>query len=349
MLSRQFPGLRGIAILLVVLNHAIALSLVAAQEYGARAPSQPAWVILQALRTLGLVAVPIFLFLSGSYLTYAARGKSLGVSYRTILLSLRHILVPYALWSVVFYGLVYLLRNETYSLFGYFKNLLVGYPFEYVPLAVFCYLLAPFIIRAGEKHPGRLIAAVAAYQLFAVCAIKPGLLGFDMPQWARLLTIPGLRTTIALWAVFFPLGVVYSLHSASLTPALRRVGWLLVVGAAVCYGTAVIGSLGAFDPAVPSLLAPVFGVLLLPLIRRETIPAVEVLESIGRRAYGLYLTNLVFLSLALLGIGVGLPWLFSQLLVLVPLIFVLTTLALQALIGAMERTPVPAFRRYVFG
>ena len=122
-----------------------------------------------------------------------------------------------------------------------------------------------------------------------------------------------------------------------------------MAGAAVCYGTAVIGSLGVFEPAVPSLLAPVFGVLLLPLVRRELIPAVGFLESIGRRAYGLYLTNLIFLSLALLGIQVGLPWLLSRLLILVPLLFVLTTLALQTLIGVVERMPVPAVRRYVFG
>ncbi len=349
MLSRQFPALRGIAILLVILNHAIALSVTAAQARGLPAPASSTWAVLQALRTLGLIAVPIFLFLSGSYLTYAVRGKTLAVSYRTIVLSLRHILVPYLLWSVAFYALVYLLRSETYSLAGYIKNLLVGYPFEYVPLAVFCYLVAPFMIRIAEKHPGLLIAVVAAYQLFVACVIKPGLLGFALPQAARWLTIPGLRATIALWAVYFPLGVVFSLHSASLTPALRRVGWLLVTGAAVCYGTAVLGSLGPFDPAVPSLLAPVFGVLLLPLIRREMIPAVGPLESVGRRAYGLYLTNLIFLSLALLAIEAGIPWLLGQLLVLVPILFVLTTLVLQAVMGAADRTPVPAFRRYVFG
>jgi len=348
-LSRQFPALRGIAILLVILNHSIALSLVAAREFGARMPSPQAWAALQALQSLGLVAVPIFLFLSGSYLAYAVRGKDLVASYRTILLSLRHILVPYVLWSLGFYVLIFLLEGQTTSVFGYIKNLLVGYPFEYVPLAVFCYLLAPFIVRAAEKSPGRLIAVIAIYQLFSAIVIKPGLLGFALPEWARLLTIPGLRTTIALWAVFFPLGVVYSLHTVRLVPSLQRIGWLLVAGTAICYGTAVIGSLGPFDPAIPSLLTPVFAVLLLPLIRRETIPAAGLLESVGRRAYGLYLTNLIFLSLALLGIQAGFPWLLGQLLLLAPLLFVLTTLVLQALMSAVERTPVPMVRRYVFG
>jgi len=48
-------------------------------------------------------------------------------------------------------------------------------------------------------------------------------------------------------------------------------------------------------------------VMILPVIERNAIPWVNRLESVGKRSYGLYLTNLIVLDLMLFGIGRFIP------------------------------------------
>ena len=73
------------------------------------------------------------------------------------------------------------------------------------------------------------------------------------------------------------------------------------------------------------------------------------LEWIGRRALGLYLTNLILISLALAAVRVVAPILFQQMVVLVSIVIVFTISVLGLLFTAVERLPVPGARRYVFG
>jgi surface polysaccharide O-acyltransferase-like enzyme len=110
--NRHFPALRGLAILLVVVNHAITLTVDAARTHGF--PPMPGWerVVLVGLRGFGLVAVPIFLFLSGYFAVYAMGDKPMAAAYRSVRLSLKHVLIPYLLWSIVFYLGIYVLLGE---------------------------------------------------------------------------------------------------------------------------------------------------------------------------------------------------------------------------------------------
>ncbi len=116
-----------------------------------------------------------------------------------------------------------------------------------------------------------------------------------------------------------------------------------------CYGLAVAHEVGWWAAPLAGLLLPVLAVFLLPLVRRETIPIASTLEYIGRRAFGLYLTNLIFLNLVLVAVRAVVPGLQQVLLLLVPVGFVLAVAALLGLAAAVERWPGPAAQRYVFG
>jgi peptidoglycan/LPS O-acetylase OafA/YrhL len=348
-MGRQFPALRGVAILLVVLNHSITLSLEAVRKYGYSMPSgveRYGWV---ALKEFGLIAVPTFLFLSGCFLAYALRGKELKAAYKTVWSGLRYIVAPYVIWSLVFYVMLYFLDRTIFPWPEYIKHLLVGYPYNFVPLLIFFYLLAPVLVRVGGRYPWLVILAFGLYQLFLANVLKPGLLGFAFPDWARYFALPGLRLSLAIWGIYFPLGTVYSLHSKSLLPRLAQARWLLAAAAVAAYGLAALHELSFVEFPLAELLCPVFVMLLFPLVKRESIPFAQHLEQIGKNALGLYLTNLITLSITLAIVGMLLPGLFGLLLLLIPALFIITIFAPRLLIAALARLPIPAAQRYVFG
>lgn len=348
-MNRQFPALRGLAILLVVLNHSITLGLLALRQWGYTPAPVLERYVLVGLKQLGLIAVPTFLFLSGTFAAYAVLGKAWRPAYRTIFASLKHVIWPYLIWSAVYYVMIYFVAGESYSPLGYVKQLLVGYPFNFVPLLVLFYLAAPLLVRAAQRFPGLTLLAILAYQLFLVNVLKPGALGFAFPAWAWYLTPPAVRITLALWAIFFPLGMVYSLHGRKVLPVLQRAWPLLAVAAVALFVLAFLEEWSVLSAPLAAVLCPLAVVLLFPLIRRDAIPLVRQLEQLGKRAYGLYLTNLIVLNLALALVHVALPWLFGQLFVLTVLLFAATLSLPQLLIALAERLPNPRAHRYVFG
>jgi peptidoglycan/LPS O-acetylase OafA/YrhL len=348
-MNRQFPALRGLAILLVVLNHSITLGLLALRQWGYTPAPLLERYLLVGLKQLGLIAVPTFLFLSGTFAAYAVQGKAWRPAYRTIFASLKHVVWPYLIWSAVYYVMIYFVAGERYSALGYIKQLLVGYPFNFVPLLVVFYLLAPALVRVALRYPGLTLLAVLAYQLFLVNVLKPGALGFALPAWAWYLTPPAVRVTLAIWAIFFPLGLVYSLHGRRVLPVLQRAWPALAVAALGLFILAFLEEWSVLSAPLAGVLCPVAVVLLFPLFRRDFFPLARQLELLGKRAYGLYLTNLIVLNLALALVHAALPWLFGQLLVLTALLFVATLVLPQALIALAERLPNPRAHRYVFG
>ena len=348
-MKRQFPALRGLAILLVVFNHAVTLSLNAASQYGYPTPVGWERVLLIGLRTFGLLAVPAFLFFSGAFVVYALQGRPLAAGYRTVALALRHIVVPYLLWSAVFYLIVFLLRGERYTLLEYSKLLVVGYPYNFVPLLAFFYLISPLLVRAAGRYPWPVVLVSAAYQLFTAAVLSPVPLGVALPEAAYRLTLPVLRYSIAILGVFFPAGVVCALHSDRISPFLHRFRWALAPLAVAAFGLAFGDQLGVFRLPLAILACNAFVMGLFLLVRRETLPMVTELEWVGRRALGLYLTNLILISLALAAVRAVAPILFQQMLVLVSIVIVFTISVLGLLFTAVERLPVPGARRYVFG
>jgi hypothetical protein len=71
--SRQLGALSGLSILLILVNHTIELALSLGIKFGY--PPLTGWqhYLLTFLQGLGVFAVPTFLFISGSFVAYAAQ------------------------------------------------------------------------------------------------------------------------------------------------------------------------------------------------------------------------------------------------------------------------------------
>jgi peptidoglycan/LPS O-acetylase OafA/YrhL len=296
--NRNFPALRGIAILLVVINHSITLGLQFARNQGVGVPQWQKSLLIP-IKELGIFAVPLFLFLAGSYFAYAAQGKNLKAMYRLIPNNLLHIATPYLIWSLVFYVVVFFLFGEQDSLVGYAKSLIVGYPNNFVPLLFFFTCFAPFLITLTKKFPLLIFLAFFAYQAFLVILLRPDIFGSILPEWARFFAPPIIRLPLALWGVFYPLGVILGLRYEWFKQTLSNKTnvFILIVLTLVLFSLAVSTQLSIISLPLIEIIVPLFGLIWLTNVKREQTPFVRFFERLGKRSYGIYLTNLIIINL----------------------------------------------------
>ena len=348
-MNRQFGALSGLAIMLVVLNHSIRMGTLVPQQSGYPPVTGAGGLLLIALQLLGTYAVPTFLFISGCFVVYAAQNGTLWQSYKAIWSRLRHIFWPYAVWSVVFYIVVFLQWGERYSFFGYLKNLLVGYPFNFVPLLVLYYLLSPVLVRLGKRFGVVMIVIVGLYQLVLINLLNPSALGIKFPDWMQFFVPRVVSTTMADWAIYFPLGIVYSLHSKRLLPWLQKLRWVLVAATIILLVLHILNAATLIHMPLAGSLAPLPLLGLVPMIKRDSIPMIQQLEWVGRMSYGLYLTHLIVADATIWLFQTFLPWLLAYQIILEPLVFAAALGIPLFLMWCLSRLPIRAAYRYVFG
>jgi hypothetical protein len=349
LINRQFGALQGLAIVLVVLNHSINMGL-DTQRLGYPPPAEGGvYTVLLILHQLGVFAVPTFLFISGCFFAYAAQGDRPKLSWKVIWVGLRRLLWPYLFWSIVFYIWIHLRWNEAYTPLGYVKNLAVGFPFHFIPLIAFYYVFSPILVRLAKRFGFVLVVVIGLYQLVLINVVYPGMLGFTFPAWIDFLAPPVIRSTLALWAIYFPLGLVYSIHARNILAWLQRFRWAIL---ALTIGFFMISLLDLFSVwrfPLASFICPLTFLFFAATLQRDSIPMVRELEKIGRKAYGLYLTNLLVLDVVLFGIQLLLPWLFEDQALLQPILFAVTLAGPLVLMNGVIRLPTRPVYRYVFG
>ena len=349
-MSRQYGALSGLAILLILVNHSIEISRSFFLEAGNLPLAGWQHYLLTLLQGLGVFAVPIFFFVSGSFVAYAAQGDPPHLSMKFLLSSLRHIVIPYIIWTLIFYIFIFFYLDEQISSWGYIKSLLVGSPFHFVPLLIFWYILSPLLVRYGRTiYAFILLGVVAVFQLALLNILRPGLLGFHFPGWMDSLAPPVLRTTLASWAIYFPLGVVVGLNGARYLPWSRKLAWVFGMLTVILFISGLLDALKLIHVPLTRFLCPVPLILMLPGIKRDSIPFARTLERVGRRTYGIYLTHQIVIYivaeilLVLLPVVAGYPIILSLLLLIVALEVPLL------LMEAAGRGPTKRIYRYVFG
>ncbi|MCU0508279.1 MAG: acyltransferase [Anaerolineae bacterium] len=346
---RQFGALRGLAIVLVVLNHSVKSVTWVPQESAQSLAAGGESLFLSILVELGVLAVPIFLFISGGFFAYAASGSRSKLSWKPVKSSLKQVLWPYLVWSVVFYALVYLWKGEQYSVVGYATKLIVGYPFNFVPLLVFWYIASPLLVRISDRFGWAFIAILAVYQLILLNLVFPGAFGFEFPSWMNALVPKVIGFTMAKWAIFFPLGLICGLKARTVNPLLTRFSTVLLAVCALTITLSLLSTRGVLQAPLAGTFAAVSFVLFALTLKRERIPLYAQLEKVGKKAYGLYLLNLIVLSLMLIMISALAPALFGFEVLLYPILFTAALAIPIVVMDGVARSPLRPTYRYLFG
>ena len=94
-MKRHFIASRGIAILVVVINHSIYMGMTYSDEWGYSGPIGFLRVIFIGISQLGIFSVPIFLFISGCVSNYALSGLDQKYPVKVLVNGIKNILFPY--------------------------------------------------------------------------------------------------------------------------------------------------------------------------------------------------------------------------------------------------------------
>lgn len=348
-MSRHFPALRGIAILLVIINHSVTLGLQFARNQEITVPPWQKFILI-SIKELGIFAVPLFLFLAASYFVYAAQGKNLKSMFRLIPNNLMYIALPYLIWSLLYYLLEYVLFNKQQTMIGYAKSLIVGYPNNFVPLLFFFTLLAPFLIWISRKAAWLVFLLFLSYQSFLVVLLRPDIFGEVIPNWANVFALPIIRLPIALWGIFYPLGIIYGLNSEAFKKQIGKSPTFVFVITLLMLGLAISTQLGFTNLPIIEIITPLFGLLGLLVINRDQIPFARFFERLGKRSYGLYLINLMIINiLYFLLIAIGFKQILSFQILIVIVVGAITLFLPLLLMEGVEKKAGRLSYRVLFG
>jgi peptidoglycan/LPS O-acetylase OafA/YrhL len=161
--------------------------------------------------------------------------------------------------------------------------------------------------------------------------------------------MPVLSSTLADWAVYFPLGLIFSLQAKRLMPQLQKLCWVLLALTGVFFALTVLDAATVISFPMAAHICPLAFIAFSPTLKRDAIPLVRHFEKIGKKSYGLYLTHLIVLDLTLLALRSAAPWLLGQQLLLMLLLFSVALGIPLALMNGVERIPTRGAYRYIFG
>lgn len=367
---RSLLPLSGLAILAVVCNHAAGWGFtamfwwtdsyrpVAVPDF-AQLGTLPYYVLL-SIQQLAVFAVPSFLFISGFFVAYAARGSQSGLSWKTVLTRIRNLLIPYAIWScVIFAGDA--IQGHVYAPVEYLEKLLFGKATDayfYVPLLCQFYLLSPLLIPIARTRGKQVLLISALLQLVALGARYVTAYGAETPFAAWIVTVtpawffPG-------WAFFFALGVVSGLHVARLRQLLGQLKWGLLIAVT---GLGVASILEPQAPlhatgvdwgrslhSVSSHLYAVAFILCFLAFYDVSIPGSRIVAQLGKNSYGIYLLHPPLLEFIARSIRQLTPWVLAYQVPFFVLLVVLGVAGPVLLMYTVRRSPARRSYHYLFG
>jgi fucose 4-O-acetylase-like acetyltransferase len=176
-MRRKIPLLRGLAILAVLIGHAALWGIEPLNPPAGSPLSVDPWTRLQfellaAVVELSYFSVPAFFFGAGLFATFAVQKPGLRANAAFLRARTKGLLVPLGIWSVVAFGVAWVLGIPSMS--AYARNRLAlgqvewGYFF---PLAMLqMYLLTPWMVDQARRAPRRLLVLGLGVQVLVVAA-----------------------------------------------------------------------------------------------------------------------------------------------------------------------------------
>ena len=360
-MTRRLLLLNGLAIIAIAIHHAGAYTLQAMFEWTDRylpvaVPNydqlgSPVYYIVMTLRLLLIWSVPAFLFISGYYAAFMARGKQAKLKWDGMLPRVRVLLFPFIVWTIVRYAL---LRKVPASL----EEVLD--PYHFVPVLIQFYLLAPLIVYAAKRN-WKLVLAVAAITQGSLLVLRYLMdLGIVFPAQREILALTPRWFFISGNTFWFPFGIVFGLHLYKYQATLSRLKWWLLAGATLL-GTLILVEYGIVDrmngeqwlgsvftglSTIPFTIAII---LCFAAFNDTPIPFSQDLAFIGARSLGIYMANIPFVYVVAVLMYRLTPWLLGYHLVYFTILFIAGLGGPLLLMEAVRRSPVHSQYRYVFG
>ncbi len=367
-MNRKLFLLNGLAIQAVVANHASGWGITAMFWWAHRylpveSPNfdqlgSASYWLLVLLKQLTVFSVPAFLFVSGAFMTYAGRGTTSTLNWRTLRARLLGLLYPYLVWSLIYFVWTGF-RDGPLPWWEYPLRLLAGQAvgaFFYVPVLIQLLAISVWLVRWANRRP-YLVLALSAVVQFGLLALRYYQLEAKLP-W---LSYGGAPDWLFLnWIFFFTAGVVVSQKQPSIGQAFKRYRWVFLVLLLAAAAPAVLepewrsrldglGSWKGTSLTISTMLYSILFILVYLGFEHIELPFSKLLYLMGGKSYGIYLSHILVLELAARVTYHLAPFILAHQILFMPLLIVAGVGIPYVLISVLMKSPIRSLSRYLFG
>lgn len=352
--------LNGLAVLMVPLHHSTFLGIEAMFNWTNRymdvsVPNfdqlgSVSFYVLMFIRQMDAFGVPAFLFVSGFFVAFMARGESRRVTPNDVVPRIKVLLVPFILWTMLRYVLLTRFPSSIDDILD---------PYYYLVVLIQLYLLSPLLVRIADSRPIFLLAGAALIHLSFRSIMFFNLIGVEDPI-LTVVTEYNVRWIFPAWLLHFSLGLVVGLNVENASAWLHRRRWWLLAAVIVTLSLSMVeyellarwSGQEWLGPNNPGISRIAYATLVAPCIlafSATRLPLSKHLAHLGASSLGIYLANIPFAySIAVIMYHLTPAVLGSQLVYQSVLILVGLGGPL-ILMWMWKRLPVRKYYRFAFG
>jgi fucose 4-O-acetylase-like acetyltransferase len=301
-MTNRLLFLNGLAIFMIAVQHASEYGLQAMFVWANAAQSQAIAVpdnmlpyyITMVIRQITALAVPAFLFISGYFVAFLARGKEAKLTLKMVMPRIKTLIPPFIVWTIIRYILLRRLPTSVDEILD---------PYHFVPLLIQFYLLSPLLVPAAKKRPILLLAFFVALHLVIQGLRYLGNIGIEIAAANSVLAWMPRWTFIGQQPFWFPFGLVFGLHSRTIIPWLVKNRRLMVAGAILFAVLAIVELFNGIRMAEDGIVNPnfssfsktffiLFFILAAVVIDVPRNRVTKFFNDIGAQSLGMYLGNI---------------------------------------------------------
>ena len=305
---------------------------------------------LMAVRQIDAFAIPTFLFVSGFFIAFMAKGENSKVTVSMLWPRIRVLLIPFMIWSIVRFAL--LLRPPS-SIFEWMDQ------YYYIILLIQLYLLSPLLIPIARNHWLALLVVTGIAQLAVEGLELANAIGIQS-NLLTTLTLFNQRWLFVSKLFGFSLGLVVGLHSEAAKVWLYRYRWALLAIAATCVALSLfeyqaVASwsnrrwLGPNNPGLMRIIYASLFALCILAFGDVRWPQSSRLEAVGSKSLGIYLANIPFIYVAAVLMYRLTPQFLGMQFVYQAVLIIVGLLGPLMLMEITRRSPMRRYYKHVFG
>ena len=360
----------GLAVLGVILFHSAGTGLVAMFFWGNRylpasvnpmvQMGSPEYFLLRIIEQVVVFGIPVFLFVSGYFMTISAGRSQANLSWKLILNRIKNLIIPYLVWSAVVI-LLSVVQGQRLSFQQLFIRLLTGgtSPVLYfVPLLIQFYLLAPFLVPLARNRWRALLVVTGIIQLLVQLVQYPMFLGLDFPLATPLASfIPKWFFLARLF--WFALGMVVGFHAEEFRKKIEPLRFWLLGLTLLAIPIGIVeweyyvqhSGLSWLDhrETILDSLYSIGVILTLLAFSKVKFPAEKFVGNLGGRSYGIFLVHAIFIEYTSKLLYRFLPQLLGNQFLLLPILIAVGLFGPLILMALVSKLPYPKLYTYLFG